>query len=462
MTVDTIYTPAEYTGDGVTTEFALSHLVYDSSHLIVTIDAVETGAWSATGYGLGSGVTVTMDTAPADGEEVVVQRVVPYTQDTDLENFDGNPADVTEKQFDLLAMADQQLSETGSRTVLIPIGASVATNEIIGTITGATQILTMTTSGPAVSSLTSLSSTLDTVFTVLSSGDYMQYDGSNWVNKTEAQVKTSLGLKLNNYAATSAPTVGDDSGDGYDIGSRWFDITNDKAYVCIDASVGAAVWKDDALTVADLGSAATKGFIDDDSFATATDSNIPSSESVKAYVDGGASYSSLASQTASGDSAIDITTGLDGTYDVVHIDLINVVPATDAVSFEILVSTDGGSSFKTGASDYAWGVVMNDTGTGADGDVDQDDDSMRVTGFVDVGSDTGEAINGRVTIYEPSNASLFTYLKWEVVFRSAAGDHRTVSGGGTYKAATAVNGLRFQMNSGNIESGKFKTRAIRN
>ncbi len=42
--------------------------------------------------------------------------------------------------------------------------------------------------------------------------------------------------------ATAAPTVNDDSGDGYAIGSRWFDITNDKEYVCLDASVGAAVW----------------------------------------------------------------------------------------------------------------------------------------------------------------------------------------------------------------------------
>ncbi len=49
--------------------------------------------------------------------------------------------------------------------------------------------------------------------------------------------------KKQNFAATAAPTVTDDSSDGYDVGSTWWDITNDKVYGCIDATEGAAVWK---------------------------------------------------------------------------------------------------------------------------------------------------------------------------------------------------------------------------
>jgi hypothetical protein len=41
---------------------------------------------------------------------------------------------------------------------------------------------------------------------------------------------------------TAPPAVTDDSGDGYSIGSLWFDTTNDRVYILIDASVGAAVW----------------------------------------------------------------------------------------------------------------------------------------------------------------------------------------------------------------------------
>ena len=47
---------------------------------------------------------------------------------------------------------------------------------------------------------------------------------------------------LNNFVATVAPTADDDSDDDYAVGSRWIDVTADKAYVCLDSTVGAAVW----------------------------------------------------------------------------------------------------------------------------------------------------------------------------------------------------------------------------
>jgi hypothetical protein len=57
------------------------------------------------------------------------------------------------------------------------------------------------------------------------------WDGTNWIP----------GLQ-DNLAAVTAPTVNDDSGAGYEIGSRWYDTALDEVYECLDASVGAAVW----------------------------------------------------------------------------------------------------------------------------------------------------------------------------------------------------------------------------
>ncbi len=50
------------------------------------------------------------------------------------------------------------------------------------------------------------------------------------------------GAYQNNVAATTAPTASDDSADGYEVGSVWIDITNDKSYTCVDATNSAAVW----------------------------------------------------------------------------------------------------------------------------------------------------------------------------------------------------------------------------
>lgn len=63
-----------------------------------------------------------------------------------------------------------------------------------------------------------------------------------------------------NTAASAAPTTGDDTDDGYAVGSRWWDTTNDEEYVCLDASSGAAVWVE--TTAADHG--ALSGLADDD------------------------------------------------------------------------------------------------------------------------------------------------------------------------------------------------------
>lgn len=50
-------------------------------------------------------------------------------------------------------------------------------------------------------------------------------------------------LKVN-LTATTAPLATDDSDDGYSVGSRWIDGTADKEYVCLDSTVGAAVWNE--------------------------------------------------------------------------------------------------------------------------------------------------------------------------------------------------------------------------
>ncbi|NOR84481.1 hypothetical protein GQ473_00035, partial [archaeon] len=59
--------------------------------------------------------------------------------------------------------------------------------------------------------------------------------------------RTALGTYitiLHKRDATAAPLITDDSGDGYSIGSRWIDVTNNKEYIALDVTVGAAVWKE--------------------------------------------------------------------------------------------------------------------------------------------------------------------------------------------------------------------------
>ncbi|GIV50524.1 MAG: hypothetical protein KatS3mg038_1045 [Candidatus Kapaibacterium sp.] len=47
-----------------------------------------------------------------------------------------------------------------------------------------------------------------------------------------------------NYSAQTAPTTSDDATRGYSAGSLWFDLGTQRAWLCLNNSPGAAVWKD--------------------------------------------------------------------------------------------------------------------------------------------------------------------------------------------------------------------------
>jgi len=64
-------------------------------------------------------------------------------------------------------------------------------------------------------------------------------NGNIKVNGSELTVFTDI---KNNYTATTAPTVTDDSSLGYSVGSEWTDTVNLKHYTCMKATVGSAIW----------------------------------------------------------------------------------------------------------------------------------------------------------------------------------------------------------------------------
>lgn len=50
-------------------------------------------------------------------------------------------------------------------------------------------------------------------------------------------------VTFNNLSATTNPAAGDDSVDGYEVGSLWVNTTDNKAFIAVDVSAGAAIWK---------------------------------------------------------------------------------------------------------------------------------------------------------------------------------------------------------------------------
>ena len=91
---------------------------------------------------------------------------------------------------------------------------------------------------------------LDALGAPASDGQFIVATGAGaFAYKSGATARASLSLdNVENLKvkldATEAPTADNDVSEGYTVGSRWFDITNDKEHVCLDNSDGAAIWID--------------------------------------------------------------------------------------------------------------------------------------------------------------------------------------------------------------------------
>lgn len=178
---------ASYTGNGVTTTFALTDngagiLFYNTTHIKVYLDGVlQTSGYDVFGVGTTTGY-VTFTSAPANGVAIALTRIVPYTQETDFFNFDGNPADVTEATFDTTVMQIQQIADETARVILAPVGTEISSNTISGTIDSTVRLIGLSTSGPSTVAVGDVGTGFDAIFSGLASGDIATYNGTNWTN----------------------------------------------------------------------------------------------------------------------------------------------------------------------------------------------------------------------------------------------------------------------------------------
>lgn len=126
MTISSTVSRVSYSGNGVTTVFSFPYLFLVEADLIVVLrDAlgVETTKtltthYTTSGAGVQSGGSVTMLTAPAVGETLVIYRNPSLTQDLDLVDGDPLPVEPVEKRLDKLTMFSQRLADQISRSLV--------------------------------------------------------------------------------------------------------------------------------------------------------------------------------------------------------------------------------------------------------------------------------------------------------------------------------------------------------
>ena len=155
----------------------------------------------------------------------------------------------------------------------------------------------------------------------------------------------------------------------------------------------------------------------------------------------------LNSGTVSAAATLDIVLTGYTAYRGLIFKLINFVPVTDGAEFWVRTSTDGGSTYSAGASDYIWsymrpGVTANDVA----------DSKIKVYNSIDNSSVTG--LSASIEVLGQTASVIARFIFTATVFDSSSNFY-PVFGTGARNANADVDAVRFMFSSGNISTGTW-------
>ena len=169
----------------------------------------------------------------------------------------------------------------------------------------------------------------------------------------------------------------------------------------------------------------------------------------------------ISSTTASSDSTISLTSGLDSTFKEYMFKFINIHPASDSVDFQFNLSVDGGSNYNvTKTTTFFRPYVQEGAEQSSALEYIQAEDLAQSTGFqslADRVDNDNDSSNGTLHLFNPSSTTFVKHFmsNFDRVFGDSpiqANDYMAGYGNTT----SAVNAIQFKFSSGNIDSGVIK------
>ena len=166
----------------------------------------------------------------------------------------------------------------------------------------------------------------------------------------------------------------------------------------------------------------------------------------------------IAETTVSSAVASVTLTGIDSTYDVYMVKVMNSTPDTDGDPLRFRF-TESGTPNTTSNYDYA--VKNLRTAAGFSNGSSTNQTQGLVTGGA-TGSGTNETANSIMYIFNANNSSEYTFTTVEgVILSSASAELRGGQGGNVFTVTSAVDGIQIFFDSGNIESATMTLYALK-
>ena len=166
----------------------------------------------------------------------------------------------------------------------------------------------------------------------------------------------------------------------------------------------------------------------------------------------------LQEQVASASASLNFTDFVDSEFDDYFVVLENLIPATDGSLLRMRTSTNGGSSYDSGASDYHYsrgGTTAAGSGTNANST------STAIEFTSSVGNAANETgVSGRIDFNKPQSAIYFG-MNFAVRWLDTSTIPLNMDGVGYRMAAADVDAFQLLFSSGNITSGSAKLYGLR-
>jgi len=176
----------------------------------------------------------------------------------------------------------------------------------------------------------------------------------------------------------------------------------------------------------------------------------------------------ISTTTASSDSTISITSGIDSTYPIYLLKFINVHPETDNATstnyFEV--------NFRDGSTDYDATKTttvfrayhFEDDSTQAIA-YETSHDLAQSTSFQKIAqgisADNDHSVVGTLHLFNPSSTTFVKHFLCETTNAHATNASYRWNVAGYCNTTTAIDGIQFKMTTGNIDSGTIKLYGIK-
>ena len=175
--------------------------------------------------------------------------------------------------------------------------------------------------------------------------------------------------------------------------------------------------------------------------------------------------------TASASATLSFVHGTDGvvldsTYPIYKFEFINIHPANDDIEFTFNLSTDGGSNYNVTKTTTMFYSYHNEADSLTALEYSTTRDLAQSTAFaqlaVSIGNGNDESCSGTLNLFNPSSTTFIKHFISNIhLYDWNVGGSRNMFVAGYGNTTSAVDAVRFQMTSGNIDSGKIKLYGIK-